>query len=157
MRIITCHIGSISPRRQARERRSLQTPETIFRHNSSCLAQTKQMITKAFICRLCGVPPGKALRWLTWTMLPSSSSYIFHQRVHVCKRTMGEGALWTRCLWYTKRVPTLHGGGSFGSPYERSDPIDICISPSRSPLGHSKPPHFSETLALFCKSFQARP
>ena len=44
-------------------------------------------------------------------------------------------------LWYTKLVPTLHGGGSFCSPYERSDPIDMCISP-RSPLGHSKPPHF---------------
>ena len=32
MRIITCHIGSISPRRQARERRSLQTPETSLRN-----------------------------------------------------------------------------------------------------------------------------
>ena len=60
-------------------------------------------------------------------------------------------------LWYTKLAPTLHGGGSFCSPYERSDPIDMCISP-RSPLGHSKPPHFcTETLALISKSFKARP
>ena len=45
MRIITCHIGSISPRRQARERRSLQTPETIFLHNSSCLAHLNGFLT----------------------------------------------------------------------------------------------------------------
>ena len=25
---------------------------------------------------ICGVPPGKALRWLTWTMLPSSITYV---------------------------------------------------------------------------------
>ena len=49
MRIITCHIGSISPRRQARERRSLQTPKTIFRHISSCLALF------ASFCYVCGI------------------------------------------------------------------------------------------------------
>ena len=58
-------------------------------------------------------------------------------------------------LWYTKRVPTLHGGGSFCSPYERSDSVDIFISPIATWAQQTT--HSSGTLALFSKSSQARP
>ena len=113
------------------------------------------VLETAFVCSSCGVLPGKALRWLTWTM-PFCFFLLFAilQKVHITAR--GKGGIVVLYLWYTKRIPTLHGGGSFCSPYERSDPIDMCISP-RSPLGHSKPPHFcSETLALFRQVFPGK-
>ena len=64
------------------------------------------------VCRLRGVPPGSpgtALRWLTWTMPSLSnitlergrSGIVTHDPMDVCG---------------IRSVPTLHGGGSFGSP-----------------------------------------